>query len=131
MYLCEKYYKPTTGQYYIVSCFSWCVVSYVQPFVTPWTIARQAPLSMEFSRQEFWSGLPFPPAGDLPDLGIEPESPVSLGLADGFFITNTTREARVSWVPRLTLLDLMNKLDLLTFSWNRTPSYFTLLIFPS
>ena len=69
---------------------------------------------MEFSRQEFWSGLPFPPPADLPDLGIEPDSPVSLGLADGFFITTTTREARVSWVPRLTLLDLMNKLDLLT-----------------
>ena len=98
---------------------------------TPWTVARQAPLSMEFSRQEFWSGLPFPPPGDLPDPGIKPESPVSLGLANGFFITNTTWEARVSWVPRLTLLDLMNKLDLLTCSWNRTHSYITVLILPS
>ena len=44
-------------------------------FVTPWTIASQAPLSMEFSRQEFWSGLPFPPPGDLADPGIEPRSP--------------------------------------------------------
>ena len=40
-------------------------------FVTPWTVARQAPLSMRFPRQEYWSGLPFPPPGDLPDPGIE------------------------------------------------------------
>ena len=44
-------------------------------FVTLWTIASQAPLSMEFARQEFWSGLPFPPPGDLADPGIEPRSP--------------------------------------------------------
>ena len=44
---------------------------------TPWTVAYQAPLSMEFSRQEFWSGLPFPIPGDLPDPEIEPESLVS------------------------------------------------------
>ena len=43
--------------------------------VTPWTVARQAPLSMGFSRQEYWSGLPFPSPGDLPDPGIEPRSP--------------------------------------------------------
>ena len=43
--------------------------------MTPWTIAHQAPLSMGFFRQEYWSGLPCPPPGDLPDLGIEPESP--------------------------------------------------------
>ena len=49
--------------------------SHVQLFVTPWTIAQQAPPSMEFSRQEYWSGLPFPSPGDLPDLGIEPRSP--------------------------------------------------------
>ena len=54
--------------------------SHVQLFVTPWTVARQVHLSMGFSRQEYWSGLPFPPPGDLPDLGIEPVSPVSLAL---------------------------------------------------
>ena len=43
--------------------------------MTPWTVAPQAPLLMEFSRQEYWSGLPFPTPGDLPDPGIEPESP--------------------------------------------------------
>jgi len=42
---------------------------------TPWTVAYQVPLSMGFSRQEYWSGLPFPSAGDLPDPGIEPQSP--------------------------------------------------------
>ena len=43
--------------------------------VTPWTVARQAPLSLGFSRQEYWSGLPFPSPGDLPNPGIEPRSP--------------------------------------------------------
>ena len=47
----------------------------VQLFATPWTVAHQAPLSMGFSRQEYWSGLPFPSPGDLPDPGIEPRSP--------------------------------------------------------
>ena len=46
--------------------------SHVRLFVTPWTVACQAPLSMGFSRQEYWSGLPCPPPGDLPDPGIEP-----------------------------------------------------------
>ena len=44
-------------------------------FATPWTVAHQAPLSMEFSRQEYWSGYPFPSPGDLPNSGIEPRSP--------------------------------------------------------
>ena len=47
----------------------------VRLFVTPWTVARQAPLSMGFSRQEYWSGLPFPSPGDLPNPGIKPGSP--------------------------------------------------------
>ena len=53
------------------------LLSHVQLFVTPWTVACQAPLSMGFSRQKYWSGLPFPSPGDLPDSGIEPKSPVS------------------------------------------------------
>ena len=47
----------------------------VQLFVTPWTVAHQAPLSMGFCRQEYWGGFPCPPPGDLPNLGIEPQSP--------------------------------------------------------
>ena len=50
-------------------------LSHGQLFATPWTVAHQAPLSMEFSRQEYWSGLPFLPPGYLPDPGIEPGSP--------------------------------------------------------
>ena len=50
-------------------------LSRVRLFATPWTVAHQAPLSMGFSRQEYWSGLPFPSLGDLPDPGIEPRSP--------------------------------------------------------
>ena len=50
--------------------------NHVQFFVTPWTVAHQAPLSMGFSKQEYWSGLPFPSPGDLPDPGIEPSSPI-------------------------------------------------------
>ena len=53
----------------------WKSLSCVWPFVTQWTAAHQAPLSMEFSRQEYWSGLPFPSPGDLPDPGIQPRSP--------------------------------------------------------
>ena len=61
--------------------------------MTPWTAAHQGPLSMEFSRQEYWSGLPCSPLGDLPNPGIEPESLTSLALAGRFFITRTTWEA--------------------------------------
>ena len=50
-------------------------LSRVRLFATPWTVAHQAPPSMGFSRQEYWSGLPFPPPGDLPDPGIELRSP--------------------------------------------------------
>ena len=51
------------------------LLSHVQLFATPWTVAHQAPQSMEFSRQEYWSGVPFPSPGDLPNPGIEPGSP--------------------------------------------------------
>ena len=51
------------------------LLSCVRLFVNPWTGAHQAPPSQEFSRQEYWSGLPFPSPGDLPDPGIEPRSP--------------------------------------------------------
>ena len=60
-------------------------LSSVWVFATPWIVARQAPLFMEFSRQEFWSGLPFPTPGDLPDPGIKPTSLASRALAGRFF----------------------------------------------
>ena len=59
-------------------------LSHIRLLSTPWTVARQAPLSMKFSRQEYWSGLPFPLLGDLPYLGIKPQSLVSAGR---FFTT--------------------------------------------
>ena len=68
-------------------CVCTCVFSHVQHFATPWTVAYLAPQSMSFSRQEYWSGLPFPTPGDLPNPGIEPASLVSPALAGGFFTT--------------------------------------------
>ena len=64
----------------------------VRFFATPWTVAHQAPLSMGFSQQEYWSGLPFLPPGDLPDLGIKLTSPESPALAGRFFTTSATWE---------------------------------------
>ena len=72
-------------------CFTFvcgCVLSHfshVWLCATPWTVTHQSPLSMGFSRQEYWSGLPCPPPGDLPEPGIKPSSPMSSALADGFF----------------------------------------------
>ena len=56
------------------------MLRHVWLFVTVWTVACQDPLSVEFPRQEYWSGLPFPSPGDLPNPGIEPESPTSPAL---------------------------------------------------
>ena len=66
----------------------------VQFFATLWTVACQALLSMGFSKQEYWSGLTFPPPGDLPDPGIEPTFLESLVLADGLFTTRAIREVQ-------------------------------------
>ena len=67
-----------------------CVLSCVRLFATPWTVAHQAPLSMRFSMQELWSGLPCPSPRDLPDPGIEkPMSPVLTGR---FFTTEPPRK---------------------------------------
>ena len=68
-------------EYYVQS------LSCVQLFVITWTVALQAFLSMEFSRQDYWNWLPFPPPGDLPNPGIEPMSLASLALAGRFFTT--------------------------------------------
>ena len=73
-------------------CVCWSL-SRVQLFATPWTVGHQAPLFMEFSRQEYWSGWPSPLPGDLPNPGIEPTSLTSPALAAGFFTTSATWEA--------------------------------------
>ena len=79
-------------------CVCVCVCSVMSDSVIPWTVALQAPLSTGFSRQEYWSELPFSSPGDLPDPGIE-LSPTSLELEGGFFTTSTTCEA-----PKFILL---------------------------
>ena len=72
---------PAVGKSPLVVCF-WCQVkvkslSCVQLFATPWIVAYQSPQSMEFSRQEYWSGLPFPSPGELPHPGIKPGSHIA------------------------------------------------------
>ena len=62
-------------------------------FATPWTVAHQVPLSMGFSSKEYWSWLPFPPPGVLPNSGIEPVSLMSPALAGWFLVTSATLEA--------------------------------------
>ena len=73
-------------------------------FAAPWTIACQAPSSMEFPRQEYWGQLPFPPPRDLPNPGIEaasPASPVSSVLAGGFFITEPPAKSQLMKVATI------------------------------
>ena len=95
----------------MLSCFS-----HVRLFEILWTIAHQAPLSMGFSRQEYWSGLQCPPPGDLPNPGFEPMSVMFPALAGEFFTTNTTWEAPSSHTsPHHSLSSNKNK-RLLLFS---------------
>ena len=74
----------------MLSCFS-----HVQLVATQLAAARQAPLSMGLSKQEYWSGLPCPPPGDRPNSGIETETLMSPALASRFFTTSATREAPI------------------------------------
>ena len=83
--LLSKYMYVPLLDVFVLSCFS-----HVQLFVILWTIAPQALLSMGFPRQEYWSGLPSLPPGDLPDPGMEPTSLTSPALAGGFFTTSAT-----------------------------------------
>ena len=78
----EKHFTHYCECLYRLSC--------VQLFVTPWTVALQAPLSMGFPRQEYWSGFPFPSPGDLLNPGIKPTSLASPAPAGGFFTMSTT-----------------------------------------
>ena len=77
-------------------CVCVCVHSVVSDSGTPWTVAHQVPLSLEFSRQEYWSGVSVPTPGDLPNPGIKPESLASLALAGIFFTTRAAWQALVS-----------------------------------
>ena len=81
------------SQYFVV-VVQW--LSHVQLFATLWTIAHQAPLSMGFPRQEYWSGLPFPSPGDLPNPGIKPMSPEFAGR---FFTTEPPGKPSQFFLP--------------------------------
>ena len=80
----------TEDLWYSLACLWPHSLSCVWPFGSPWTVACQDPLSMGFLKQEYWSGLPSPPPGDLLNPGIEPMSPVAPALKGGFFTTPTT-----------------------------------------
>ena len=82
--------------YFMVRAWGLSHFSRTRLFVTLWIVARQAPLSMGFSRQEYWGGFPCSPPGDLPNPGIEPVSFTTPALASGFFMTSATWEAP-SW----------------------------------
>ena len=71
------------------------LLTHVLLFATPWTIAHQGPLAMGFFRQEYWSELPFPPPGDLPDPRIKPASLASLALLGIFFTTMAPGEKQL------------------------------------
>ena len=77
------------------------ILSHVRLFFTPWTAAHQAPLSMGCSRQEYWSGLPCSPPGDLPNPGIKPITFMSPALAGGFFTSSATWEAHETYLLNL------------------------------
>ena len=89
----ETHFKYNDGYVHTMLCAK--LLSYVRLFVTPWTVALQAPLSMGFSRREYWSGLPCLPPGDLADPRSEPVSFMSPALAGRFSTAHTTWKALV------------------------------------
>ena len=89
-------------------------VSPVQLFATPWTVAHQVPLSMGFSREDYWRGLPFPSPGDLPDPGSHPIPPASPALAGRFFTTEPQSfETRLN--NRSQMLNYLEKSNITSF----------------
>ena len=94
-------------------------LSHVQLFATPWTIACQAPLSMGLSWQEYWSGLPFPPLGDLPDPWVKPVSPPSPTLVHGFFLTEPSGKSHpntISAALSISLVSILFRIHINYFS---------------
>ena len=115
----DQDFHDHSGQdfFYLVSFLTfilyWCIaclLSHFSPvwlFATLWTVACQAPLSIEFSRLEYWSGLPCPPPGNLPDPGIKRAFLISPALAGRFFTISTTWEA-----PELTYYHIKSSLNI-------------------
>ena len=84
--------------YHVCVCVCACMCSVVSDFAAQWSVAHQAPPSLEFSRQEFWSVLPFPIPGDLPDPGIKPTSPASPALLGRFFTAEPPGMSLSRWM---------------------------------
>ena len=97
-------------------------------FVTAWTVAHKAPLSMEFSKQEYWNGLPIPTPGDLPNPGTEPTSLMSPALASEFFTTSDTREAPRAEYASLTIPAAQGRLHSLACDHIQSKSFQPLLL---
>ena len=111
---------PITSSQIVIPC---CVFSHLQLFGTPWTVACQAPPSMGFPRQGYWSGLPFPPPGGLPDPGIEAASTQAPALAGRFFTPEPPGKLS-SW-PRSSIRQETN----LPLSHSLTCSFMDLFIY--
>ena len=102
--------------------------SHFRLFVTPWSVARQASLSMGFSRQEYWSRLPCPPARDLPDPGIKPASLASPALAGRFFTTEPPGKPSLGYLLSVLLPEkLLSLSHFLLLSLFPAVEYFLLL----
>ena len=98
--------------------------SHVRLFATLWTVTRQAPLSMGFSRQDYWSGLPFPPSGDIPDPGIEPISYITCIGRQVFFFFLTT--SAILEAPFDTDRDINIYTHRKICAWMYTEAFFTM-----
>ena len=98
-FILSHYLLPSLLPLCVYVCVCTHTLSHVQLFETPGTVACQASLSKGFSRQKYWSGLPCPLPGDLPNPGIKPTSPASPALADEFFTTSVTWEALSTYYP--------------------------------
>ena len=102
-YVCFLCHLPATAHRHRL-CVPVCLVSRIQLFAPLWTVTHQAPLSMGFSRQVYWSGLPFPSPGDLPDPGIEPESPY---LAGRFSTTEPPGKPYIGYGRSLNVITIL------------------------
>ena len=114
-------YMSNLADYNIIYFSIWCPVkvkslSCVRLCATPWTAACQAPLSMGFSRQQYWSGLPFPSPRDLPNPGTESRSPAL--HADAFTIW-ATREVQANWVRNKKANTVWHSLHVAPHMWHR------------